>query len=184
MAIKSLSQISGKVKRRSASQLDSDRYDFLSLSQAEPNPGVPDSDGALFFSDADGTRGFTTEPQLSGLSFKSLSLDSSQGEYLVGMKSDPFQNDGQADSIGVLSIGFLLGLIESAIQSGDIDVGDDLQAVTERGPSTTVSSNFNSGLTADSAEITNNLSFGGQFLDGNDRRLIIYDSTGTVLWGG
>lgn len=54
--MRKLTSLSGKVKTRGASELDADRYEFLNLENAEPNPGVPDSDNALSGSNADGTR--------------------------------------------------------------------------------------------------------------------------------
>lgn len=62
--------ISGKVKVRSFDRLDSDRYQYLELSQAEPNLGSPDSDNALVSLLKDGTRLLTTQPILSGLTLK------------------------------------------------------------------------------------------------------------------
>jgi len=97
---KQIEHISGKVKLRSQSQLDSDRFTYLSLDQAEPNFGRPDSDGALVVSNVDGTRRFTTDPRLSGLSFKNGSLDSADASslYALFIKGDPL--DGGDDSIG------------------------------------------------------------------------------------
>ena len=66
---KQIEHLSGRVKLRSPSNLDSSRYTYLSLEQAEPNLGVPDSSGALVVSSLDGIRSFTTAPILSGVSF-------------------------------------------------------------------------------------------------------------------
>ena len=97
---KRIDHISGKVKLRSQSQLDSDRFTYLSLDQAEPNFGRPDSDGALVVSNVDGTRRFTTDPRLSGLSFKDGSLDSADASslYALFIKGDPLGSGD--DSIG------------------------------------------------------------------------------------
>lgn len=97
---KRIEHISGKVKLRSQSQLDSDRFTYLSLDQAEPNFGRPDSDGALVVSNVDGTRRFTTDPRLSGLSFKDGSLDSADASslYALFIKGDPLGSGD--DSIG------------------------------------------------------------------------------------
>ena len=83
---KRLISLSGKVKRLSAEELDADRYQYLSLEQAEPNPGNPASDGSLFISDVDGTRGFTTKPSLTGVTFRNNTLgetSSNSGEIFV-----------------------------------------------------------------------------------------------------
>ena len=97
---KRIDHISGKVKLRSQSQLDSDRFTYLSLDQAEPNFGRPDSNGALVVSNVDGTRRFTTDPRLSGLSFKDGSLDSADASslYALFIKGDPLGSGD--DSIG------------------------------------------------------------------------------------
>jgi len=50
--------VSGKVKKKTGSQLDSFRYDYLSLENAEPDFGLPSSNAALITSDTDGTRTF------------------------------------------------------------------------------------------------------------------------------
>lgn len=104
---KRLSQLSGKVRTRRGERLDPDRYEFLELSQAEPNLGTPDSDGALLFSNIDGTRSFTTSPLLSGLSFKAGTLDSAiGGTHVLTLSGDP--NDGITDVVQVSSIESLL----------------------------------------------------------------------------
>ena len=61
---KRLISLAGKVLRRPASELDADRYQYLSREQAEPNPGNPDSNNSIFVSNADGTRKFVREPEL------------------------------------------------------------------------------------------------------------------------
>jgi len=50
--------VSGRVKKKTGSQLDSFRYDYLSLENAEPDFGLPSSNAALITSDIDGTRAF------------------------------------------------------------------------------------------------------------------------------
>ena len=124
MAVKKLSQLSGKVKLQSSSNLDSDRYDFLSLEQAEPNFGVPESDGALFSSLVDGTRSFTSKPTLSGLLFRGNSLDSVApgSRFVLGIK-DP----RSLDSVGLINVNDILG----------DSTNETLQSVTNRGNTTT-----------------------------------------------
>ena len=48
--------LGGKVKVVSPTDVSADRYDFLSLSQAEPNLGVPPTNGYVLASNTDGTR--------------------------------------------------------------------------------------------------------------------------------
>lgn len=172
MAIKSLNQLSGKVKTRSNNLLDGDRYDQLELSQAEPNPGSPDSDGAILTSLVDGTRSWSTTPQLSGLSFKENSLDSALlGTHVLALEGNPF--DATPDNVGLISIQSLLDEVEEF---------DTLQTVTSRGNVTTESITV-AILNSDSATVSGDLKFTQGIFDNNDRRLIIYDSADNVLWG-
>lgn len=53
--------VSGKVKTSSYEDLDSTRFDFLDLSNAEPNLGLPENDGKFLAGNLDGTR-FWTDP--------------------------------------------------------------------------------------------------------------------------
>ena len=101
---KRLISLSGKVKRIPASELDADRYQYLSLEQAEPNPGNPDSDNSLFVSNADGSRKFVREPELGGLSFTNAKLPNYDnvvvdGTYALILNNDPNSHDF-ADSVG------------------------------------------------------------------------------------
>lgn len=139
--------LSGGVSTRPVEELDSNRYDYITLDQVEPNPGNPSTDGQLFTSLADGTRSWASSITLDGLKFNANVLDSgNSGDlYALFVKGNPFAGDGQADSV-VVRI-----------------VNDSLQIVTERGNSTTVYSYFNGGLTADSATINQNLTVNGNF---------------------
>ena len=51
--------LSGKIKKRLGSELKSDRYDYLSLADAEPDLGQPTFDGAMLISNANGQRFWT-----------------------------------------------------------------------------------------------------------------------------
>lgn len=139
--------LSGGVSTRSVEELDSNRYDYITLDQTEPTPGNPSTDGQIFTSLADGTRSWTPNITLDSLKFNANVLDSGDtGDlYALFVKGDPFANDGQADSV-VVRI-----------------VNDSLQTVTERGNTTTIYSYFNGGLTADSATINENLTVNGNF---------------------
>lgn len=48
--------LSGKVKKIPSLVVSPDRYDFLSLGEAEPDAGLPSLNNGLFASDTDGTR--------------------------------------------------------------------------------------------------------------------------------
>ena len=78
---KRIEHVSGRVKVRDPSQLDSDRFLYITLDQAEANFGRPDSDGAVVTSLVDGTRVLTDELALGGLAFKPGSLDSADSAY-------------------------------------------------------------------------------------------------------
>lgn len=51
--------LSGKVKVTSPTGVSTDRYEFLQLSEAEPNLGVPSTNGYVLTSQTDGTRSWT-----------------------------------------------------------------------------------------------------------------------------
>ena len=139
---KRIDHISGKVKLRSPGALDSDRFTYLSLDQAEPNFGRPDTNGSLVISNTDGVRTFTTEPLLDGLSFRVGALDSADSGSLFALfiKGSPF--DGSVDSIGFRRL------------DGTIFEIDTLQTVTSRGNVTTTPIQV-AALTVDSAGIIN-----------------------------
>jgi hypothetical protein len=149
--------VTGAVKTRPYEELEGDRYEYITLDQAEPNPGLPESDGALFFSNLNGTRGFTTEPTLSGLSFKANSLEQIVNDptYFLVLKGDP--TDGTKDSVG-----WSLGTFEEQ---------DTLQTVTDRGNTTTQSITI-ANLFADSAKFS-----GGVFIQGD----LIVNGTQTTI---
>jgi hypothetical protein len=148
-----LTTISGYVPLRKKSELDSDRYEFITLDQTEPNAGLPDSEGALFISGVDGTRSFTTEPRLTQLSFKSNSLEqinpATSPTYFLVFKEEPGSQAG-------------IGLDDSVAWSiGEFEEVDTLQTVTDRGNVTTQSITI-ANLSADSAVFS-----GGVRIDGN-----------------
>ena len=154
-----LTTISGYVPTRKYSELDSDRYDFITLDQTEPNPGLPDSDGALFVSDVNGTRSFTTDPRLSGLSFKSGILEQldppTSPTYFLVFKNAPGSQAG-------------VGLDDSVAWSlGEFEEVDTLQTVTSRGATTNVDIDI-ANLLADSAIFTQSVTI--------NEKLTVYDS--------
>lgn len=96
----SLNSLQGYVQTTPIDQLDESRYEYITLSQTEPNLGAPESDGAILISNIDGTRSFTTSPTLSGLNFKANTLTEVETtpQYFLVLKGDP--TDGIADSVG------------------------------------------------------------------------------------
>jgi hypothetical protein len=127
MAIKRLNQLSGKIRARDLDKLDSDRYTFLDISQAEPNAGLPIADGAVFSSTVSGTRSFTSQPLLNGIIFRGNELDSAKGgseRMLLALR-----NPGINDSVGLISLRELIG---------DSGGADTLHAVVTKGDSTSL----------------------------------------------
>ncbi len=127
MAIKRLNQLSGKIRARDLDKLDSDRYTFLDISQAEPNAGLPIADGAVFSSTVSGTRSFTSQPLLNGLIFRANELDSAKGgseRMILALR-----NPGINDSVGLISLRELIG---------DSGGADTLHAVVTKGDSTSL----------------------------------------------
>ncbi len=173
---KRIEHVSGRVKVRDPSQLDSDRFLYITLDQAEANFGRPDSDGAVVTSLVDGTRVLTDELALGGLAFKPGSLDSADSAslYALFVKGDPF--DGTLDSVAVKK------LSEAFFEE------DTLDTVTARGNTTTNSITVG-GVVADSAFISGRLIVGGDLqvngttttinsteLSVNDKNIVLADS--------
>ena len=175
-----LTTLSGYVRLRDASELDSDRYEFITLDQTEPNAGLPDSDGAIFTSNADGTRSFTTAPRLSDLAFKSGSLDQlsppTSPTYFLVLKNEP-------------GTGAASGLDDSVAWSlGEFEEVDTLQTVTERGSITTQNvtvANFfaDSGIFSGGLTIQGNLIVNGTETVINSNTLTVDDKNIVIAQG-
>ena len=118
---KRIETLKGIRKRLPNDQLDSSRYEYLTLDQAEPNPGSPDSDRSIFVSDADGTRSFTKDITLNQLAFENGALqEKDASDYALVIQGDPTTHSN-ADSVGYKQL--------SAISTGGTT--DGLQLVTE-----------------------------------------------------
>ena len=118
---KRIETLKGIRKRLPNDQLDSARYEYLTLDQAEPNPGSPDSDRSIFVSDADGTRSFTKDITLNQLAFENGVLqEKDTSDYALVIQGDPTTHSN-ADSVGYKQL--------SAISTGGTT--DGLQLVTE-----------------------------------------------------
>jgi hypothetical protein len=61
-----LKLLSGRVKKVPSANADSNRYDWLNLQNAEPDLGVPTSNGSFFTSGIDGTRFWSDTITVSG----------------------------------------------------------------------------------------------------------------------
>lgn len=103
---KRLVSLAGKVINRSADELSPDRYQYLSLDQAEPNPGNPSQDHGIFVSQADGSRQWVTDNlKLRNISFENDELENFQtahsatANYALMLKVDPTSTTA-ADSVG------------------------------------------------------------------------------------
>lgn len=111
-----LRSLSGKVKKKLGSELDSDRYNFISLDNAEPDFGNPAADNEVLMSKSDGTRFFG---QLGNL----LSYDSATGT--INVDSAEFATQVQINSVDSATI---TQLVDSnyiqARQSYDADTLD------------------------------------------------------------
>jgi hypothetical protein len=58
--------VSGKVKKTPPSEVSPDRYDFIELAETEPDLGVPNTDGYVLVSAADGTRSWANPAAIGG----------------------------------------------------------------------------------------------------------------------
>jgi len=131
---KRLETLKGLRRRLPNDQLDASRYEYLSLDQAEPNPGSPDSDNSLFMSDANGNRKFVREPELGGLSFTDNKLPNYDdfvvdGTFALILNNDPNSHSG-ADSVGyrqLTSAAFTPPTLQTVTEEGNTtDQGIDL----------------------------------------------------------
>lgn len=73
--MRKLDLLSGRVKKVTGTSLDSNRYNFLNLQNAEPDAGFPAQTNSLFASTNTGTRSWlTTNSSLSGLTVSASDL--------------------------------------------------------------------------------------------------------------
>jgi hypothetical protein len=178
---KRITTLSNRLKTRPNNRLDSDRYRYLDITQAEPNPGNPESDGMVLSSTTTGVRSWTNDLLLTRLRFQVGALDSAGPNdfYLLAVKGNPF--DGTIDSIGVKSIS------DFAIGAGDSEQ-DTLDTVTGRG-NTTLNNITIGALTADSALfnynviIQGNLTVNGTTTTLNTQDLIVEDKNIILAYG-
>jgi len=148
----SSTSLSGGVSTRPVGDLDSARYEYITLDQVEPSPGNPTTDGQVLTSTASGVRswGDISSLTLNALNFTSLDSGDTSDFYALFVKNNPF--DGATDSVVVRKIG------EGAFAE---TANETLATVTARGDSTQVYSYFYGGLYADSVVINGNLTVNG-----------------------
>ena len=144
--------LTGGVTTRPVEDLDSARYEYITLDQVEPSPGNPTTDGQVLTSTASGVRswGDISSLTLNALNFTSLDSGDTSDFYALFVKNNPF--DGATDSVVVRKIG-AGAFAETA--------NETLATVTARGDSTQVYSYFYGGLYADSVVINGNLTVNG-----------------------
>ena len=144
--------LTGGVTTRPVADLDSSRYEYITLDQVEPSPGNPTTDGQVLTSTASGVRswGDISSLTLNALNFTSLDSGDTSDFYALFVKNNPF--DGATDSVVVRKIG------EGAFAE---TANETLATVTARGDSTQVYSYFYGGLYADSVVINGNLTVNG-----------------------
>ena len=144
--------LTGGVTTRPVADLDSARYEYITLDQVEPSPGNPTTDGQVLTSTASGVRswGDISSLTLNALNFTSLDSGDTSDFYALFVKNNPF--DGATDSVVVRKIG------EGAFAE---TANETLATVTARGDSTQVYSYFYGGLYADSVVINGNLTVNG-----------------------
>ena len=144
--------LTGGVTTRPVEDLDSARYEYITLDQVEPSPGNPTTDGQVLTSTASGVRswGDISSLTLNALNFTSLDSGDTSDFYALFVKNNPF--DGATDSVVVRKIG--AGAFADT-------ANETLATVTARGDSTQVYSYFYGGLYADSVVINGNLTVNG-----------------------
>lgn len=76
--------LSGRVKKVPATNADPSRYTWLDLKNAEPDLGVPTSNGSFFVSNTDGTRSWTDTILLTG---SGIDIDGELNANSVGIDS-------------------------------------------------------------------------------------------------
>lgn len=150
--VNSINSILGSVPKRDVENLDSNRYEYITLDQTEPSPGNPSTDGQLYSSKTNGERSWTSIPRISGLEFNDQSLDSGESTdlYALFIKGNPLVSSGSHDSVVVRKLDI-----------GAFSDTETLQTVTNRGDSTNVYVNFAGGLQSDSVLILGNLTVMG-----------------------
>jgi hypothetical protein len=80
--------LSGKVKKVPSTQVSADRYNFLELSEAEPDLGVPSSDNYVLTSLSNGTRTWKNISDLTGFTITDLDGGSAANDLVDVLNFD------------------------------------------------------------------------------------------------
>ena len=123
--------LSGKVRVVRPTDVSDDRYEYLSLQEAEPNLGVPLSGSiqsgsvALIASDIDGNRLFITKIQLEEFSGSFSGSFAGDGSQLNNLPFSTQLISGSASASIAPNTGFLVNVSSSF--DGDVDVNGDVR---------------------------------------------------------
>jgi hypothetical protein len=112
--------VSGKVKKASPSSADANRYDFLDLSNAEPDLGVADDAGYILVSDTEGVRQWVDPFDIPGFvgSQGDVGFTGSQGDIgYTGSRGDI----GYTGSKGDTGMGFIIAKIYESVAELEAD---------------------------------------------------------------
>ena len=123
--------LSGKVRVVRPQDVSDDRYEYLSLQEAEPNLGVPPSGSiqsgsvALIASDIDGNRLFITKIQLEEFSGSFSGSFEGDGSKLNNLPFSSQLISGSASASIAPNTGFLVNVSSSF--DGDMDINGDVR---------------------------------------------------------
>ena len=123
--------LSGKVRVVRPQDVSDDRYEYLSLQEAEPNLGIPLSGSiasgsvALIASDIDGNRLFITKIQLEEFSGSFSGSFAGDGSELNNLPFSSQLISGSASASIAPNTGFLVNVSSSF--DGDVDVNGDVR---------------------------------------------------------
>ena len=116
--------VSGRVKKNSPSDVSTDRYNYISLADAEPDFGVPSADNQVVVSDTNGNRSFVT-PDLNFVASQGSTTDISLEANLLGNTIGVHTGDVTGDVTGTVSS-------LSNHTTSDLAEGDDLYFTIQR----------------------------------------------------
>ena len=127
--------LSGRVKKLTGTNLDSNRYNFLDLKNAEPDAGFPAQTNSLFASTSTGTRSWlSTNSSLSGLSVNAGALVVNEDTVAVdtsGFVNSTANNLHQVltdldQNLGATTASALTAVVTDNTIDGNGTVGSDL----------------------------------------------------------
>ena len=101
------STVSGRITKTPPSEVSDERYEFITLSETEPDLGVPGANGYILTSDEDGVRTWIDGstifgPQgIQGIQGIQGTLGTQGTQGLQGTKGDPFKVLGSVPDVNV-----------------------------------------------------------------------------------